>query len=191
MHHQLQRSSLDCLLPAPASHPLCVSCSTGRQPRHYSKLKGRAELQLALWGDLLTVPFSSKRKRYLQELAGGIDEQPPGPKRAKTGRQANGQGTEQLAASHYILTPQQMRDREFAPSLYTEGLELAPCFVDTLPAGVLGTHALASPLYLLLLLQACLSGCLGLKHPKPWEHACCRVLHCCGPPSATWQPARA
>ena len=102
--------------------------------------------------DLLTVPFSSKRKRYLQELAGGIDEQQPGPKKAKTDPQANGQGTEQLAASHYILTPQQMRDREFAPSLYTEGLALAPGFTDTLPAGVKRTApSLGSPLCLLLL----------------------------------------
>ena len=81
------------------------------------------------------MPFSAKRKRYLQELAGGIDEQQPGPKKAKMETQANGKGNEQLPASHYILNPQQLRDREFLPALYTDGLPLAPGFIDTLPAG--------------------------------------------------------
>ena len=34
--------------------------------------------------DLLTVPLNAKRKRYLQELAGGIDEEPDA-KKARTG----------------------------------------------------------------------------------------------------------
>ena len=45
--------------------------------------------------DLLTVPLSPKRKRYLQQLDGGIDEEPEA-KKARTGStpahgQANGQ----------------------------------------------------------------------------------------------------
>ena len=88
--------------------------------------------------DLLTVPFSGKRKKYLQELAGGFEEdQQPGPKKAKLQQpEVQKKEGEQLPASHYLLSPQQLRDREFAPALYTQGLPLGERFAETQPAGV-------------------------------------------------------
>ena len=43
---------------------------------------------------------------------------------------------EQLPATHYMMTPGQLRARQFASALFTEGLPLAPGFTETEPLGV-------------------------------------------------------
>ena len=46
-----------------------------------------------------------------------------------------GQAVEQLPPSHYILTAGQLRARQFAAALYTDGQPLAPGFTETEPLG--------------------------------------------------------
>ena len=84
--------------------------------------------------ELFSVPFTRKRKHYMDELAGGMSTDA----HAKPANKPTLTKAVQLnpfPPSHYRMTPQQIQERQFPACMRNEPSKDTDAFVQTRPSG--------------------------------------------------------